>query len=73
LTFAPFEPKEWVPLAVAAVAAVVALLAAVALAAGVTETPITCSSDCSRLLNRPCVVAAPWVALLALESVLEPA
>ena len=39
---------------------------AVVAAAGVEETgtPTTCSTDCSRLLNRPCVDVAPCAGLL---------
>jgi hypothetical protein len=70
LTFAPKVLAEWMPpLAVAeaipfgAVPAIPAAAAAVvadaAVAGAVSETPITCSSDSSKLLNRPWFVVWP--------------
>jgi hypothetical protein len=61
LTLAPTELDAWAA-GVAAVAADVAadaaaVVADAALVGAVSEMPITCSSDSSRLLNRPWVVA----------------
>jgi hypothetical protein len=39
-----------------------------ALCGAVTEIPMTCSIDSNKLLSRPCVVAGPWVELLAVPS-----
>ena len=62
LTLAPTELEAWAAGVAAVVAAMVAAVVAAvvadaALVGAVSEMPITCSSDSSRLLNRPWVVA----------------
>jgi hypothetical protein len=71
--FAPSVLEDWVPpVATLGAIAVAAVVADAAVAGAVSETPIACSSDCNKLLNRSPFVAGAEAELAALELVLEP-